>query len=155
MIVQFETSSSSWIALFWIMYRLENCYFFTFAYKQNVWPTHLFNSFDLSGNNCNHNNVFHHPFLEWYTGNADLLLRRLEVAYLPNMSDCYQYYYMRSQIFCWNFFMNVCMRTQSKNGSATPAHWGRWKWNGNPEIVPSLWAIFSTNSMLFGSSHIS
>ena len=34
-------------------------------------------------------------------------------------------------------------------------HWIRWKRFGNPKKVPSLWAVFSTNSMLFGPSHIS
>ena len=35
------------------------------------------------------------------------------------------------------------------------AHWIRWKRFGNSKKVPSLWAVFSTNSMLFGPSHVS
>ena len=35
------------------------------------------------------------------------------------------------------------------------SHWVRWKRFGNSKKVPSLWAVFSTNSMLFGPSHVS
>ena len=74
-------------------------------------------------------------------------------CYLKNFHNfCRKKYYLKNEIKLNHLgYYKLC----SEKYFCSRAHWIRWKWFGNSKKVPSLWAVFSTNSMLFGPSNVS